>query len=266
MNRITQSMTAAPERAAEAGRRVGPLSALLAALPGRFELPVLLLIGVLASGVWGFAELAEEVLEGETRQIDETLLLMLRAADDPAEPLGPVWLEETGRDFTALGGVGVLVFITAAAIFYLVMQGRGRAALFVLVAIASGMLLSTLMKMGFDRPRPDLVPHGAVVYTASFPSGHSMMSAITYLTLGALLARVQPLRRLKVFVLSVAVTVTLLVGLSRIYLGVHWPTDVLAGWTAGACWASLCWLGLLWVQRRGALGAPGTDALQRTER
>lgn len=227
---------------------------------------MLLLVGVLASGAWGFAELAEEVIEGDTRQIDETLLLMLRVADDPADPLGPGWLEEMGRDFTALGGVGVLVFITAAAIFYLVMQGRGRAALFVLGAIASGMLLSSLMKLGFDRPRPDLVSHGAMVYTASFPSGHSMMSAVTYLTLGALLARVQPLRRLKVFVLSVAVILALLVGLSRIYLGVHWPTDVLAGWTAGACWASLCWLGLLWVQRRGTVRVTGTDALQRTER
>lgn len=260
-------MTATTERvAAGARQRLWSLPALLAAVPGRFELPVLLLIGVLAIGLWGFAELAEEVIEGDTRQMDETLLLMLRAADDPAEPLGPGWLEETGRDFTALGGVGVLVFITAAAVFYLLMLGRARAALFVLVAIASGMALSTLMKMGFDRLRPDLVPHGAVVYTASFPSAHSMMSAVTYLTLGALLARVQPLRRLKVFVLSVAVSVALLVGLSRIYLGVHWPTDVLAGWTAGAVWASLCWLGLLWVQRRGALRPGGGAASQRTER
>jgi undecaprenyl-diphosphatase len=113
------------------------------------------------------------------------------------------------------------------------------------------MLLSTVLKMGFERPRPDLVPHATRVYTASFPSGHAMLSAVTYLTLGALLARVQPNRRLKAYLIGLALCITLLVGASRVYLGVHWPSDVLAGWCGGAAWAALCWFIALQLQRQG---------------
>jgi undecaprenyl-diphosphatase len=113
--------------------------------------------------------------------------------------------------------------------------------------------VSTVLKAAFERPRPDLVPHGSYVSTASFPSGHSMMAAVVYLTLGALLARVEPDRRVKVFILTAAVLLALLVGVSRVYLGVHWPTDVLAGWTVGAGWALLFWLVARALQRRGSV-------------
>ena len=116
------------------------------------------------------------------------------------------------------------------------------------IAIASGIALSFALKAGFDRPRPDLVPHGSVVYTTSFPSGHSMLAATVYPTLGALLARLQPEKRLKAYVL-LAILVTIAVGVSRVYLGVHWPTDVLAGWAAGATWATISWAAVLWMQR-----------------
>lgn len=162
-------------------------------------------------------------------------------------------MEQSARDFTALGGVSVLTLITLVAVAFLGLQGKRRAALFVLLAVIGGLVLSSLLKIGFDRPRPELVPHGTMVNTASFPSGHSMMSAVAYLTLGALLARVQPKRRLKVFLMSVACLLTLVVGVSRVYLGVHWPTDVLAGWAAGAAWASLCWMVAMRLQRRGAV-------------
>ena len=220
---------------------------------GRHELATLVLIVLLTAMVWGFVALAGEVMEGDTRALDERILLALRTPGDLSDPLGPGWIEEVGRDFTALGGMGVLTLLTLVVAGYLIMMRRYGATLLMLVAIGGGLLASTLLKFGFDRPRPDLVPHGSIVYTASFPSGHSMLSAVTYLTLGALLARVQPRRRLKAYFLILAVLLTLMVGSSRVYLGVHWPTDVLAGWTAGAAWALLCWLIARWLQQRGAV-------------
>jgi undecaprenyl-diphosphatase len=243
--------------------RVGRKSISMLARLGRYEFPTLLCVLVLSGGVWGFIELADEVSEGDTQSIDETLLLSLRNPSDHTDPLGPGWVEEVGRDFTALGGVGVLVLVSLGALGYLLLARRYRAALFASVAVPGGILLSTLMKVGFDRPRPDLVPHNSLVYTTSFPSGHAMMSAVTYLTLAVLLIRVQPALRLKAYILVLAILLTLLVGMSRVYLGVHWPTDVLAGWTAGAAWASLCWLAMRWMQRRGQVETeeswPGTE-------
>jgi undecaprenyl-diphosphatase len=223
------------------------------------EFAVLATLALAAAAVWGFAELADEVLEGETHAFDEWVLLALRSASDRSDPLGPAWLEELMRDITALGSTGILTFITVAVAGFLALGRKTHAALFLVVAVGGGMLLSTGLKMGFDRPRPDLVPHGAIVYTASFPSGHSMLAAVVYLTLGALLARVQPRRVLKLYLLGLAVVLTMAVGVSRIYLGVHWPTDVLAGWAVGAAWALLCWAAALWLQRFGQVESPGPD-------
>ncbi|HJX28932.1 MAG TPA: phosphatase PAP2 family protein [Thermoanaerobaculia bacterium] len=223
----------------------------------RQELLPLLLLVLVAGGVWVFAELAEEVREGDTVNVDRAILLSMREPDDLSDPLGPRWLEETGRDFTALGSIGVLAALTLAVCGFLILDRKGRAALLVFAAVGGGFLGSTLLKEGFQRARPDLVPHGMQVYTASFPSGHSMMSASTYLTIAVLLARVQKRRRLRAFILFLAALLTLLVGLSRVYLGVHWPTDVLAGWTAGGVWALLCWAAALRLQRQGAVEKPG---------
>lgn len=226
---------------------------------GRHELSTLVLLAVLTAGVWGFVELADEVMEEETHAFDKALLLALRNPEDSSDPLGPRWLEELGRDFTALGGMGVLTFLTLSVAGFLVLTGKSRVALFLLAAVFGGLLLSSLLKYGFNRPRPDLVAHRAFVYTASFPSGHSMMSAVTYLTLGALLTRVHRRRTEKAFFILLAVFVTVLVGVSRIYLGVHWPTDVLAGWTVGASWALLCWLAAGWLQHRGHVEQEGEE-------
>nr|WP_299242234.1 phosphatase PAP2 family protein [uncultured Halomonas sp.] len=220
---------------------------------GRYEFSILLSAVVLFGGVWGFIELADTVMEGETRSLDERILLAFRTPGDLTDPLGPGWIEELGRDFTALGGVGVLVFITLITFGFLLLSRYYRASMFLLASVGGGLLASTLLKLLFDRPRPDLVSHGSIVYTASFPSGHSMMAAVTYLTLAALLIRIQPRWRLKAYLLLAALLVTVLVGISRVYMGVHWPTDVLAGWTAGAVWASLCWLIARWLQQRGAV-------------
>jgi undecaprenyl-diphosphatase len=219
----------------------------------RREMALLAAIALAAASLVMFGQLTDEVLEGETHAFDETVLLALRSADDPSDPIGPGWLEEQMRDVTALGSLGVLTLISLAAVGFLILQGKRRTAVLVLVAVGGGMLVSTLTKLGFDRPRPDLVPHATEVYTASFPSGHAMMAAVTYLTLGALLARVQPHLRLKLYLIGLAATLTMLVGLSRVYLGVHWPTDVLAGWTLGAAWALACWAIALWLQARGRI-------------
>jgi undecaprenyl-diphosphatase len=217
----------------------------------RFELPVLLLLAAGSAAIWAFIEIAEKVSDGGSREFDKRVLLALRSSADTANPLGPRWLEEMARDFTGLGGVGILSLITAASVVYLLLMRKRHAALFVAAAVGGGILLSMLFKAGFDRPRPDLVAHLSQIYTASFPSGHSMMSAVTYLTLGALLARLHKDWAIKVFLLFTAIVLTLLVGVSRVYLGVHWPTDVLAGWAAGAAWAAACWLATLWFQQRG---------------
>lgn len=235
-----------------AGRIAAQARGWAAKLPNRERL-ILILLLLVVTALWAFVELAEEVIEGETRVFDEAVLLALRDAQDLADPLGPIWLQEFARDLTALGGVAVLTFLTLAACGFLLLQGKRHGAVLMLAAIGGGILLSSLLKIGFDRPRPELVPHGTLVYTASFPSGHSMMSAIVYLTLGALLARLQPNRRLKVYLLGLALLLALAVGMSRLYLGVHWPTDVLAGWSVGAAWALLCWAIALFLQRTGMI-------------
>jgi undecaprenyl-diphosphatase len=213
----------------------------------------LALLGLGSAAVWAFIEIAEGVSEGGSREFDKRLLLALRNRSDPADPIGPRWVEEMARDFTGLGGIGILGLITAASVVYLLMMRKRNAAVLVAAAVGGGLLLSALFKAGFDRPRPDLVSHLSQVYTTSFPSGHSMMSAVAYLTLGALLAQLHKGRAVQAFILAVAILITVLVGLSRVYLGVHWPTDVLAGWAAGAAWACLCWLVAQWFQKRGAL-------------
>lgn len=226
----------------------------------RTELMILLAIALVIGGTWLFIALADEVIEGETTSIDEQLLLTLRDPADQSDPLGPPWVEESMRDFTALGGGGVLLLLTASVVIYLIIRRQYRAALLIALAVIGGTLLSQLLKNSIGRPRPDLVPHGSIVYSTSFPSGHSMSAAATYLTLGALLARLQPRRRLKIYILLLAVLITVLVGISRVYLGVHWPTDVLAGWAAGAVWAALCGLVMTWLQYKGEVETNDAEA------
>lgn len=213
------------------------------------QLVPLVLLAVAAGGVWLFVAIADEVTEGDTHALDEAILMSLRTPGDPTDPIGPVWVEETMRDLTALGGIAILTLVTLAIAGYLAFRRGWEQIALLAAAVLGAILLSTLLKSGFDRPRPDLVPHGARVLTASFPSGHAMISAAVYLTLGAMLASVQTSRRLKTYFVSLAVLLTLLIGVSRVYLGVHWPSDVLAGWSAGASWAILVWLAARQLRR-----------------
>ncbi|WP_281981743.1 phosphatase PAP2 family protein [Thalassorhabdomicrobium marinisediminis] len=217
------------------------------------EIASLVILGVAISLFWLLAELVEEVVEGSTTALDRDILLLLRNAGDLSDPIGPWWLEEMGRDLTALGGVAVLTLLTVVVGVYFALRMRFAQALYLWVAVGGGILLSSFAKNFFDRARPDLVPHGSLVHTSSFPSGHSMMAAVCYLTLGVLLARAQPSARMRFYVMTVAILMTLLVGISRVYLGVHWPTDVAAGWLGGAFWAVLCYMGTRLISWRSAV-------------
>lgn len=203
-------------------------------------MPVALLL--CAGGVLGFIEIASEVEEREWEAYDRAILLAMREPGAPDDPRGALWLEEVGRDLTALGGVAILTGLSLASVGMMLLLRKPRLAVITVIAIAGGLLVSDWLKQLFGRSRPDLVPHGVAVSTASFPSGHAMMSAVVYLTLGVLLARTQPQRAIRLYLIGISTGITLLVGISRIYLGVHWPTDVLAGWILGAVWALLFWV------------------------
>lgn len=211
---------------------------------------ILLPLALIAGAGWGFVALLDEVTEGETHGFDQAIILAFRAPGDPGDPLGPRWFEDAARDVTALGSAPVLVLSVLAVIGFLALARAWGLALFTLAASLGGLALSSALKYLVDRPRPDLVPEAAFTFTSSFPSGHSMMSAVIYLTLAVLVARLMERRRLKAYALGIALILTVLVGLSRVYLGVHWPSDVLAGWAAGAAWALACWMAARWLMGR----------------
>jgi undecaprenyl-diphosphatase len=238
------------------GQTDQPTVAKLAPRLGRPEVRVLMTVFAVAGLVLAFGHIAEAVFEGDVTKFDQTILLLFRSANDLSNPIGPPWLEEMARDITALGSYAVLSIIICAVVIYLFMARQRAAAFWVLAAVGGGVLLSNVLKLIYERPRPDFVPHAVRVFTSSFPSGHATLSAIAYLTLGALLASLHDCLRFKAYFLSLAILLTIAVGISRIYLGVHYPTDVLAGWCIGAAWAALCWTIFNWLQQRGLIGPP----------
>jgi len=206
------------------------------------------LLGVAALALLGFGLLADEVVEGDTLAFDRTVLLWFRQPGNMAVPVGPLWFQEAVRDVTSLGSFSILGIITVLAVLHLLLSGDRRLATYVGVAVLSGTIISSVLKVLFDRPRPD-IPDAPHVFTASFPSGHATLSGVVFLTLAALFATATPRLRLKIFYLSAGVFLTLLVGVSRVYEGVHYPTDVLAGWMIGSAWAIVCWIGAQFLFR-----------------
>ncbi len=217
---------------------------------GRREILLVITVAICAVTLFGFIAIADEMSEGETHATDESIVLVLRETGDPGNPIGPLWVQRMARDITSLGSIAVLSLVSLASIAYLLMIGKYGPAIQIFIATSGGLLLSNAMKGLFDRPRPSLVPAEVQGLNASFPSGHAMLAAVTYFTLAAFLARVQPNRRTRIYFLSVAFIVVFAVGVSRVYLALHWPTDVLAGWCLGAGWASLCWIAADILQRR----------------
>jgi undecaprenyl-diphosphatase len=201
-----------------------------------------------ALGAFAFLEVAEDIGEQETG-FDWTVLRALRVAGDPQHMVGPSWLHNAAIELTGFGDTWILGVIVIVAAGFLLMQRKGGQALILVIAVAGGTLLSEGLKEMFGRDRPPEVWRLVETASASFPSGHAMLSAVTYLTLGALLARILTRRRLKAYVLVVAFALAGMVGLTRIYLGAHWTTDVIAGWALGTAWAMACWLAAFAIER-----------------
>jgi undecaprenyl-diphosphatase len=216
------------------------LARLLAAARG--ELGALAALLVLAGGALAFLDLSGDVAEGDTRAFDMAVLRALRLPGDPSGLVGPPWLHVAAADVTALGSVTVLGLFVVLAVALMLCLKRWSEALVVLAGAGGGVAISQGLKQLFGRERPEMVYRAVEAANPSFPSGHAMLSAVVFLTLGALAARFAPRRRVKALALGAAVLLSLLVGASRVYLGVHWTSDVLAGWSVGAAWAMACWL------------------------
>jgi undecaprenyl-diphosphatase len=217
-----------------------------------------LLISVLTIAVllFVFGLIAQEVSEKEPLGFDENIMLALRNPADPSALIGPPWFQIMGRDITSLGGTIVIGILTFAIAGYLFLTHNPAAAWLVLGAVLGGVALNDLLKFAFARPRPDLVTHATRLFSSSFPSGHATVSAIAYLTIGTLLACLHETLAIRVYIISIAVLLILLIGMSRVYLGVHYPSDVLAGWCIGTAWAMGCWVLMTWLQQRGRVEPP----------
>ena len=206
-----------------------------------------------AGGCWLVVDLALAVTGGRQPGFDRAIIMGLRRAGDPNDPLGPGWLQTALRDLTALGGLTVAPIIGVVVAGGLFLCGRRAQALLVVIVGGGAIILFNIVKEIVQRPRPDLVPHAVPVGNYSFPSGHSTLSAALYLTLAVLLAGAQRRSGLRLYTLVVGVLVVAVIGFSRVYLGVHWPSDVLAGWTLGATWALFCWAVAIYLGRRARL-------------
>ena len=189
-----------------------------------------------------FFTIAETMATGSIHRLDTWMLMAFRDPHNLAAPIGPSWLQISAHDITALGSHTVLVLVTLLTASYCVVIGRFNTMLLLLTSSGGAMVLSSLLKWLFNRSRPDIVPHLVEVSTLSFPSGHAMLSAAVYLSLAAVITQNVSGHYKKIFIICAALLLTGAIGLSRIYLGVHYPSDVIAGWSAGLAWAIICWL------------------------
>lgn len=204
--------------------------------------PAVTMITISSVTCLAFLGLAAQFLTG-THEFDRMLLFGLPGPHDPAGPNGPKHLVDIAWSMTALGSPEVVALLTAGIVGYLAVARRLGTALLLILFVGAG----TLFAFGFKVVFEHLLPHHSVrldgiVADTSFPSGHAMLSSLTYLTLAFVWARTEPRLGIKVYVVASAAALAGLVGISRIYLGLHWPSDVLAGWIVGTAWAGLSWI------------------------
>ena len=199
----------------------------------RASWPGLFLLGVFGLDITFF--------ENGSDGIDPRLILLFRLPGHPGTLLGPAWVAETGRDLTGLGSNSVLGLLVLTACGTLLCVQRRRAAATMGLAALLALVGNGLLKLAVQRARPGLIPDAPQVFTTSFPSSHSMLSAAIFFTAAALVADASPSPALRRFSFLMAAVGTGLVGASRVYLGVHWPTDVLGGWSAGLFCAWMAW-------------------------
>ncbi len=216
----------------------------------RLDGAMMIAASALLVAVFVLVKTIDNVVDGESEQLDHRIVNWIASVH------APPWLEEVMRDCTALGGIFVLSFVSLAVIIYLLARRQFHAVKLVLVAVLGAILLSLVLKGFFHRDRPTILQHRSMVLTSSFPSGHAMLSTAVWLTLGVMLARLEKSPYLKAYFILLALFISFVVGVSRVWLGVHWPTDVLAGWTAGSIWAVLCYLLARFLQRRGQIESP----------
>ena len=220
---------------------------------GRRRLIALCAVTAGLLGIFGLV--ADEVLEGDTVTFDTAVTSLFRTQGDPTSVAGPLWLQESVRDFTSLGSFTILGIIVAASAIYFLMAKKAGTALFLVMSVVAGTVISNVLKQTFNRPRPD-IEASTHVFTASFPSGHATLSAVVYLTLGVLIAQSTRNPMVKGCFIGMALLVTFLVGVSRIYLGMHYPTDVIAGWSLGLSWALICWSSKEAIEAKSAQRRP----------
>jgi undecaprenyl-diphosphatase len=199
-----------------------------------------------------FGLVADHVFDGDTADFDNAAVMLFRDPASPAMPIGPRWFFEAVRDVTALGSFSVLGVLVIGVVLHLLLTGAFRTGVLVAVSVLGGTILSQVLKALFDRPRPDLAA-AVDVFTSSFPSGHATISAVVYLTIGVILAERAEKWPARIFYLLGAMFLTFVIGVSRVYLGVHYPTDVLAGWSLGGAWALICLMVAHALTMRGRL-------------
>lgn len=223
----------------------------------RREMRLVVAFVVVSLVLLGTVHLGSEIREDGTSSFDRWMILALRQPGDLGRPIGPAWLRPVFVDITALGGVTALTLLTATVIGYLLVARKFGTAALLAAATISGTLIGQVLKFTFARVRPTIVPRFVDIHTLSYPSGHAVNSAVVFLTLGALLARAEPIRRMRVYIVAVAMLVTILIGFSRVYVGVHWPTDVIAGWAVGGSWALLWSAIMIRLQHTHRVENPG---------